>query len=212
MRPYEGMIAAAGSNPLQSVQRLLQTAAALRTEPPIAKAKIVADLIKQYGVPIQDLADALDGTPTPPGQQRQQAQGPIHDPRVDQILAQQQNEQRQRAMQTQQAVAAQLETFKSTHEFYDDVQQDMAEVIAAGHRRGVAIPLEQAYVRACQLHPEVSKILSTRTPAKAAPNPASTQRSKAAASSVRSTPASGVKTEEPGDLRSAIMAARAAQR
>ena len=201
IRPYEGMIAASGSNPLQSVSRLLQTAAALRTEPGPMKARIVADLVKTYGISIDDLATAIDGGAPAQGQQ-QPAQ--YRDPRVDQMLAQQDNERQRRAQASQQQVATSVQAFATDpkNEFFNDVQSDMAKMVSAG----LASNLKEAYDRACSLHPEVNKVLQQRQAA-AKPSVGSTQRSRAAASSVRSTPTANIKTAHSDDIRSTIRAA-----
>lgn len=192
--PYEGMIRAEGGHPIQAIGSLLQTAAALRTAPPAHKAQIVADLIKQYGIDHNMLADSISGA-GPRYQQEQQ----YRDPRVDQLqqYIQQQEGQRQQARMAEGQRA--VEEFAKSHEFLDDVRQDMAEFIQVAKSRGLTLSLEDAYSRAVELHPGIRDVLRQREEAKArAKANASTQRAKAATSSVRSEPARpGVKDGKP---------------
>ena len=200
--PFEGMIRAEGSNPLQAIGNLLQTAAALRTAPPTHKAQLVAGLIKTFGVPIEDLDSILAGEQAQGGRQQAQPQPQqFRDPRLDALLTQREHHIRQQ-------VSTELAEFEKTHEFFDDVRDDMADLVAMAHQRGVALTTEEAYNKAIRLHPELSKVLEQREAAKAAANAqASTQRTRAAASSVKSQPAGPVEPAQPDDLRSVIKAA-----
>lgn len=211
--PYEALIRAEGGEPLKAVGSLLQTAAALRTAPPAMKAKLVANIIQQYGVPVDVLDAALSGqTPAAPAQGAAQALDP------EALL--QQFEQRvfQRIQgQQQQALTAkaqqEAEAFISggEAEFIDEesggvrIRDLMANFLDAAGRSGVRLSLKDAYDRACSLHPEVSKVLEQRKAAQTATaSQAATQRAKAAASSVRSQPAAPPAAAESDDLRSLL--------
>lgn len=194
--PYEGMIRAEGGEPLRAVQSLLQTAAALRTSPPVHKAQLVANLIRTFGVPIEALDAALAGQPPPQGAQGAQyapngmAPGPYQDPRVDQLLARMQQAEAQRASALQQEAHSVVSAFQG--EFLDDVREEMADLMEAAGKRGLKLSIEDAYNRAVLLHPEISAVLEQRKAAANAANAsASMQRAKAAGSSVRTRPAGG---------------------
>ncbi|HAM41749.1 MAG TPA: hypothetical protein DCP69_10565 [Candidatus Omnitrophica bacterium] len=203
--PYMGMIQAESSTPIQAVANLLQTAAALRTAPPAHKAQLVAQLVKQFGVPIDALDAALSGQAMPQGQAQQQYRPPEDTAKiVEQVIA-----KRLEAVQASRA-EKELSTFADSHEFFADVREDMADLIEVASRRNVAMTPEQAYTRAIALHPEIGDVLKQRDSAKAsATAQATTQRAKAAASSVKSSPAAGGNAAQPRGIREQLEAAAA---
>lgn len=201
--PYEGMIRAEGGNPVAAAASLFQTAAALRTAPPAIKAQIVAGIIRDFRVDVDGVASALDGQPMPQQQQQQ-----FRDPRFDQLMAQLQQAQQQRSqtfLDTQHRTVAE---FEDAHEFTNDVREDMADVLELTAKRGLSLSLDEAYARAIALHPEISSVLQQREAAQAAGKAqASTQRARAAASSVRSQPTGGSPSPQSRDRRADLEAA-----
>lgn len=204
--PYMGMIQAEGSEPLQAMGRLLQTAAALRTAPPTHKAQLVAQMVKMYGVPIDALDAALAGQAPPQGQ----AQGV--DPtaiarQVHQSIMQ--DFQRQRSQAAAQNGHKEVAAFVEGKEFIEDVRETMADILDLRARQGIQTSLEDAYKMALKLHPEVSGVIAQREAAKAAQSAnVSTLRAKNAASSVRSQPTSApVNGRESRNLRDDLEAA-----
>ena len=199
---------AEGVDALTASANLMNLASRLRFGTPVEKAQLAATIVRNYGVDVNALADALDRLPpgmAQPGQQPQQ--GMYQDPRVDQLLAQLQGLQQQKQEQVVQKAVEEVETFGGDKEFFEDVREDMADLLEVAARRGIDLSLEQAYERACKMQPDIAKVLEAREAAKRAGNlQGSTQRAKAAASSVRGTP-SGVPSQNPADLRGAIEAA-----
>jgi hypothetical protein len=168
VRPYEMFIRSEGSDPLSAVQGLMNTAAELRVGTPQQKAHIVANIVRQHGIDLELLDHTLAQVlgVTQPGQQAPQQ---LRDPRVDQLLAQQQRQQweQQQYLQQQDALETQtiqqgLAHFASTHEFYTDVASTMADLVDVATRQGQPINLERIYARACQLDEQVSTIISQR--------------------------------------------------
>ena len=210
VKPYEPLLAADGSNPLQTAASLFQTAAALRTGAPWQRAQVAANIVRAYGVDIDMLAQALDGAPAPAGQQ---AQAGMRDPRVDQLIAERERERQQAAYRQQQEEAraaaeyqARYAQFAETHEFFEDVREDMAMLVVLKGRQGVDIDDEEAYKMAVNLHPELVEIQRQREELAAATNPnGSTARSAAAAVSLKPGTASGApKTADNSDLRAVL--------
>ena len=182
--PYEAMIRGEGSDPLSAISNLFQTAYQLRSAPGPQKAKLVADLVREFGVDINLLDQAIVGAPQKqqPQQHQPQQPQPMRDPRFDQLLS---VIERQR----QEAADGEVAQFASNHEFLNDVRDEMADLIEVAARRGVDLSLEDAYNQACRLHPEIARVVDQRERAKAAG--AAQQRgarSRQAASSVRGTP------------------------
>jgi hypothetical protein len=172
------------------------------------KAALAAQIIRNYGVDVNALADALDGRPVQQGQQQgQQAQQMMTDPRVDQLLAQLQGLTQSRQEAVQQKALGEVESFGSDKEFFADVREDMADILEVAARRNIDLSLEQAYERACKMQPDIAKVLEAREAAqRAGTGRRSTQQARAAASSVRGSPGSGP-SPQPDNLRGAIEAA-----
>jgi len=201
IQPFEQMIRAEGGEPVQAIQGLLQTAYALRTAPPQHKAQMIANMVRSF-LPGREGLELLDAALTPGAAQPQMAappmpQQPMRDPRVDQMLAQQQAQAQARA----QAALAEVQG----EEFFEDVREDMADIIEAGRKRGLDIDLRSAYNRAIRVNPDVAKVIEQREAAQRATSTGATQR-KAAASSVRSTPAAPPVGGGEKDLREIIRA------
>lgn len=201
--PFEAQIRAEGGEPIQAVHSLLQTAAALRGPNKVA---VVANLIRSFGVPLQELDAALAGE-APPPQGQQPAQ--FRDPRFDEFLGTLQQAQTQKRQAQQQRAAADVQAFAKENEFFDDVRYEMQAFMTSAAERKVAMTLQEAYNRACWGNDEVRAILQQREAAKAANvQVASTQQARAAASSLKSQPTGGVGGgSKPNSRRAAIEAA-----
>jgi hypothetical protein len=201
--PYEAMFRAEGVDALKATQNLLQTAAALSSAPPQNKAALVARIIKAYNIDVDTLGQMLAGeVPTP-------TQQPAYrDPRVDDLLREVETAKAQRSRELERRATTAIKEVQA-EEFFEDVRADMADLLELAARRGLQMTPKEAYNRAVLVHPEVSKVLQQRQAAQSAANPAgSTQRSRAAASSIRSTPAApGGRPAQPESLRDAISAA-----
>lgn len=215
VRPYEMFIRAENSNPLQAVQNLMRTAADLRVGTPLAKANLVASMVRDYSIDPVILDKALDLVLNGRGQgaegHQPQGQQQFRDPRVDQLLAQQQRQQQEAEQRTQTEARQTLSKFAESHEFYNDVATDMADIVDIKGKRGEAVDLEKVYQQACQMNDEVRSILakrSTAAPARGSgPSPA-VLRARRAASSVRgdSTP-DGATVPKDDSIRASIEAA-----
>lgn len=208
--PFEAMIRAEGSTPMQAVESLLRTSVALRTAPPGHKAQMIAATVRKYGIPIEALDAALAGQPMPQGQQGQGQ--PFRDPRVDEMIARAKQEQGSRDQRMVREATANVDAFASSHEFFSDVLPDFEMIYEAMARRNpdVEPDFETVYSRAVAMNPELGAIVSQRKAAEsAATSQGATQRARLAASSVKSRPtvtASSADTRTR-DLRSDIEAA-----
>jgi hypothetical protein len=182
--PYEQLFRAEGVEPLQGIGNLMRTTAALATGAPQTKAQIVASIIKTYGVDIATLDALLAGQGAPPQQAYQQPPPrEFRDPRLDALLEQQTQRTRQQAAEAIAEVEQQ--------EFFEDVRDEMADILEVASRRGIAMTAEQAYNRAIAINPETSRVIDQR---RAAANQGSTQRAREAASSIKAQPATGVES------------------
>ena len=145
---YGSVISAEGAqNPMQGVQSLLQTVSELRMGSPAQKAQKMAQLIKHYGVGINELDQALVGEKieenTPENIQalvNQQVQQQLAPFQQQQVMAQQQEQ-----MRYQQQAVSEVDKFAESHEFLADVRQDMADLIDLATHQGRDLTLEEAY-------------------------------------------------------------------
>jgi hypothetical protein len=205
---YAPALQAEGVDVIKATENLMSLASRLRFGTPIEKAHLAATIIRSYGVDITQLANVLDGQPMPQLHgQPQPPQGMYQDPRVDTLLSELNAIKQQREQQVVEKAVGEVEQFGSTKEFFEDVREEMADLLEVASRRKIDLSLEQAYERACSMHPEISKVLAARKAAEQAGTAnQSTQRARHAASSVRGTP-SGVSTSQPSTLRESIEAA-----
>jgi hypothetical protein len=130
---------------------------------PVQKAEMLAHLVKTYGVDIRALDDALVGVQPQETQQNQfealidQKMQPINQLMQQLNMLQQQGQQQTRA-QADQEVAQ----FAQSAEFLNDVRNDMADLIDLANKQGRSLSLQEAYDRACAIHPEISKVMEQR--------------------------------------------------
>jgi hypothetical protein len=204
---YAPALAAEGVDVLTASRNLMQVSARLRFGTPQEKAATVAQIMQAYGVDVPTLDAILSNQPLPQQQQVQQQQ--LRDPRLDGLLSQIAQVRQSEAQRVQYEAAQEVGRFGEGKEFFQDVRALMADILDVSSRRGIDMTLEQAYDRACQLDPTVSAVLAQRAAAGAQSNGnPSTARNRAAASSVRSTPAAaGGTPAQAGNLRGAIEAA-----
>jgi hypothetical protein len=195
--PFEGIFRATGQQPMQVVEAMLQTAAALQTAPRSDKGLIIKRLMDRYGIGVDDVNAHLDPSSAPQG-------GQGFDPNAYKQQLFQEWEQRQQQQQQQAArdrANEQWSTFVQANDFATDVQETMGIVMQRALAKGERMTLEQAYEKACALTPEVAEVLAQRKAAEAAKtNGATTQRARAAASSVKSQPTAAL--EPPQGNRS----------
>jgi len=199
-------LAAEGVDVVTATRNLMQISSRLRFGTPQEKAVTVAQIMQAYGVDVPTLDAILSNTPMPQHAQVQQQQ--LRDPRLDGLLSQIAQARQAQAQQVQQQAVSEVETFGQDKDFFAEVRETMADMLELAAKRGVDMTLGQAYERACQMDPEISRVLAQRAAAGQAQNQnRSTARAKAAASSVRSTPVTGGAPAQPENLRGALEAA-----
>ena len=216
--PYMARIQSMGATPLQAIDSLLKADHTLATAPRQQKAQYLAKLIADYDVDINDLDSAisqmLQGKQAP-----QQPQG--FDPnyinqlvqqQLTQALApfQQERQAREQAVVQQAAHTVESMSLDPKYPHFDDVREDMADLIELNARRGVALSMEDAYDRAVRSNPDTfGQITQQSALAQANQQHLQAQRAKTAASSVSGAPAGSGSSVYAGDgsLRSQIEAA-----
>jgi hypothetical protein len=201
LKPFEQYLGMNGGN--AHIGDLLRTGAGLQMGSPIQKAEQIAGLISQFGVDINTLDGILSGNgASAPVQQQDAVQKAVEAALQPYQEMMQKSHQREQAseQQSQQQVSNEITTFSSdpANEFYNDVRQDMADILDAGAKHGTEMTLKQAYDRACLIHPEISSVITARN----AQQDIGAKRN--AASSISGT-RSGVNTSIPtGSIRDTI--------
>jgi hypothetical protein len=190
--PYAHMIKSQNSTPLAAVDNLMRTAAGLMNGSPEQKATIVAEIIGGYGVDIKTLDNLLSS-----GKHMQAPQAAPAIPQWAQpIFGFMQNLQQsqQQRMEQEQAEAQQAVEAFAEKPFFEDLREEIADIMEMAARRGRKMTLEDGYRKAIELNPEISKIVKQREAAAQQRNPvseaaATLARARKAASTVNSPPA-----------------------
>jgi hypothetical protein len=167
--PYEAMIQAEGGTPARAVADLFRTAALFRTGTVQQKYAAVAQIANQFGIDLRRFAGQPQSQPQ--GQQQQQE---FRDPRVDQILAaqnqeRQQNAQREQA-QTENTVTRWMNEADTQgnpkRPYLNDVINEMSALVPQIRQSDPSMThaqaLDAAYDRAIWAHPEIRTLLNQK--------------------------------------------------
>lgn len=203
LQPFDGVARANGfPDTMSYAGSVLQMAAVLQMGTQVQKDAALAQLINQFGGSIDGINSHLSGqAPT-----QRAAPAPQQD--VSRIV--EQEFQRRMQAASEQKATSDWEAFQATApEFLDDVKEDMRVILELAGRQGRNMTYQQAYDRAVKLNENVAPVLEARKAAEAARAKAPTvQRSKAAAVSIKATPAAAVtRPTGPRSLREDIEAA-----
>lgn len=181
--PFAQQLAARGQAPEQVIGNFLRTEQALSHPDERQRASVLMQAMRTYGVSVEALATAIEGGQAPAAQQQIDPQALVQQA-VQGVLGHLGQQSQQTA--NQQAATA-LEAFSASGkaEFLEDLRPTMAAMIKAG----LATDLQSAYDAACWADPRIRGIIQQREASKKAANAtASTQRARAASTSVKSDP------------------------
>lgn len=161
---YGAVMAAEGvTNHFQAIDGMFQTAAKLRMGSPEAKADQIRRMIQTYGVDVELLDSMLVGEQPQNNPNAQVSQ--MIDQRmapVNQMMQQLAGMQQIKQNEQHAGANAQVGQFAQTAEFINDVRYDMADLMDLATKRGQSLSLQEAYDRACSVHPQVSAVLAKR--------------------------------------------------
>jgi hypothetical protein len=194
VNPYAHLIRTQNSTPLEAVNNLMQTAAGLMQGNVQQKAAIVAEIIGNYGVDIQALDKILSSGPATNARQPVEAVPQWARPVFDFMgnMQKMQNQAQQRlAEEADRDIAA-----AESKPFFDDLRDDIADIMEVAANRGRKMSIEQAYTVALNANPEIKKIVDQRE--RATRNPvseaaATLARARKAASTVVGAPSTAKK-------------------
>lgn len=170
VQPYSHLIRAQNSTPLQAVHNLMSTAAGLMQGNPQQKAEMVAQIMGNYGVDVQLLDQVLAKAYNPQTAQFNAQQNSAPPAWAQPIFAwMNKAEQTQQQYEAQQRQIADQEIEQmSSQPFFDDLRDDIADIMEIAAKRGKIISLQDAYKKAVELDPEISKLVK-KTPVQSAP-------------------------------------------
>jgi len=205
---YANVINAEGGKPLETVDNLLKTANVLYSGSQLQKAQTVAAIIKNFGIDITALDEALvaggsgaaQHTQAPDMQQQIQQQ-------IQQALAPLLRGQRDAEERTSQDAATELEAFMADpkNEFAADVAETMADLLEVSANRGQKMNLSTAYSRAILAHNDIADVVARReTQARAASASVKAVAAKKKAVSISGAPVKSLPSED-GSLRQDIL-------
>lgn len=173
----------------------------LRSAEPAQRAQFMAGLIKDYGIDINALDEALVS----------QSKAPNVDKQVRALLDQElapfrmraAEEQRMQQEEVARNIAA-MEADTASYPLFDQVRDDMADLIEIKAARGVYISIKQAYSLLTGSSPAVT---AANRQTKIANDAATAAKAKIAASSIGGVPGSVNSAPDPTNLRGTIEAA-----
>jgi hypothetical protein len=176
IRPYEMMIQAEGGTPERAVADLFRTAAVFRVGTAEQKYQAVGQICRQFGVDLAAIGRAAlahqQGGGQPQGAQQQPQQ--FRDPRVDQLLAHQRQQEQQRVQAEQRTTESAVQRWMNEvdaqgnpkREYLGDVINEMSALVPqikqADPTLTHAQALDAAYDRATWANPEVRALLEAK--------------------------------------------------
>mgnify|MGYP000923333619 CR=1 FL=1 len=206
-----------GGNPIQAINNMLNVERIMLNGDPATKVQMVANMIKHFNIDVVSLDRVLSGQggPTPEVAQQsaleqllEQKLAPVQQfiQSQQQQAAQQRHRMEQEIDYTVESMVADVERFP----YFEEVREDMADLIDIAAKKGAVLSLEEAYRRAVRMNDGAYQASSVRESSQAATNAAlqahqQAQRAKGASLSVSgapSTPGSG--GPNPNDLRGTI--------
>ncbi len=205
-----------GGNPITAINNMLAVERTMISGDPASKVQMIANMIKHFNVDVISLDRVLSGQggPTPEVQQQSAIEQLLEQklaPLQQFISAQQQREQQQR-IQVEQEVEHTVESMAGDPSFpyFEDVREDMADLIEVAARKGVVMSLRDAYEKAVRMNDNTFQAASVRDSSQAATQAAlqahqAAQKAKGASLSVSGAPsAPGANAGNPNDLRGTI--------
>jgi hypothetical protein len=207
-----------GGDAMTAVTNLLAVERQLFNGTPVAKAQLIANMVKQFGIDIIALDAALAGQPAPEAVQQQSALERMLEQKlapVQQFIQTQQQREQQVRQQTEQQALITIESMSQDQRFpyFEEVRNDMADLIETRARRGEALSLEDAYAIAVRMNDDTYQASTVRDSSQAATQAAlqahqAAQKAKGASVTVSGNPTGpGTNVGNPSDLRGTILSA-----
>ena len=211
VRPYQHLIQAQNSTPAKSITNLMQTAAQLTMGSPSQKAQVIAEIIGNYAVDVEMLDSLLSGQEVSAEANPMLDQIDLRLKPINDFMNQFQGYRQQDDHEIVEQANSDLAMFQQEkgHDFYEDVREEMADIMELGAKHGRVVTLQSAYDQACQNNPEVKKVVDHRAAKERAALPSGDElanKRKAASSVAGSSPTGTGVAKENESLRDTIAA------
>ena len=211
MTHHRGTLEGLGyQDPFAALQGVMSTVSQLKNGSEPQRAAAAANLIKNFGISITELDNALVSGGGSGGSSNgvdQNIEAIINErmrPYSD-FMSQQQHAAQQQQHFQQQATSNEVTTFMSEQEFASDVRMDMADLLDMAAQRNQPLSLKDAYDKACLMNPQVSKIVMDRQREDLTQKTRANAASKRlAASSVSGSPSGGGTPSSGGSMEDAV--------
>ena len=207
-----------GGNSIQAITNLMGIERTLASGDPVSKAQLVAKMINHFKVDLVTLDKLLVGeAPTPEAQQQTNIEKLLEQKLApfQQFISIQQQREQEKARQVEQETIHTIESMAVDPKFpyFNEVRNDMADLIDIAAKKGLYLSLEQAYTRAVRMNDGTFEASTVRDTSQAATQAAlqshqAAQKAKGAAVSVGGSPTGvGANAGNSADLRGTILAA-----
>lgn len=210
MSPYMEQIQKENGTPFTAISNVMHAAQTLKTGSPEQRAKVVAAMVRKYGVDIESLDKELASGLAPEFRTEDLVTRAI-DSRMgplNQMIARMQEAERRRVQQQEMQTVSAVEDFGREHPHFDSVRHVMADFIELAARNGQTMSLDEAYERAVWANPETrSAMQKGRELSSAGAANAQAEEARRKAASVAGSPAPASTRKQPGSLRETIEAA-----
>lgn len=205
-------------NPLAAINNLLGIERTLISGDTASKAQMVANMINHFKIDISLLDSLLSGQAPSPASAQQTSIEQLLEKRLAPVMSfvqQQQEFQRQQMEQNQQSAATTVEQMSTdpSYPYFDEVRDDMADIIEMSAKRGVTVTLPEAYEKAVRMNDMAFQASGAREASQVNTQAAlqahqAAQKAKGAAVSVSGNPSgNGINAGNPADLRGTIATA-----
>lgn len=192
VQPYEPSIRARNSTPEQAVQNMLQTAYQLENSSPQQRSQLLLHVAQQYGADLEAMKGALSG-------EQQQQKDPYIQQLEQEVYNLKNNFQSQQNAAQQQKMSeaySSIDAFRNEvdetgnpkHLYFDDVREQMADMIESAERSGKKLSLQDAYDAAVWSRPDLREVMLTQQQQQAAESEKAKRQKKTQKAKKRASP------------------------
>lgn len=195
-------------DPFEAVGTILATVTAMRTGSTQQRAQAAANVLTAFGIDYATLDDIVSAGGGSLAENKNVELETLLDQRlkpVNDFMSQLEAAQYQNQQRSAQATQTEIQDFIDAHEHAETVRNDMADLLDMAAQRGVNMSLEDAYNKACMMHPDISaQLIEEKHLARVAQTREQYQKKKKAASSIHGRPAGNGKPSSGNSLQDAL--------
>lgn len=170
--PHADLIRAQNSTPLQAISNLMETASRLMRGSAVQRAQVISEIIQNYGVDFATLDQVLSQTVNPNGQ-RPNGQGapqvgvdlnpnaapPAWAAPMFNFMNRMENATNQQQQQLRETAEQAVIEAADKYPYFEDLREDVADLMEMAFKRGQKVTMDQAYLKALQIRPDIAKLV-----------------------------------------------------